>query len=84
MDLVVEFVLRNLATTSNFVEFRDSWNFTFFEAPRVAGDTWHTMSGSQCATCQVQDASKNELKWGHRRHVAPWDWMEIQSRWING
>ena len=42
----------------------------FFEALRVAGDTWHTMSGSQCATCQVQDASNNELNWGYRRHVA--------------
>ena len=26
---------RELATTSNFVEFRDSRNFTFFEAPGV-------------------------------------------------
>ena len=43
-----------------------------------------TMSGSQCTMCQVQDASNNELKWVHRRHVAPWDWMEIQSRWIKG
>ena len=29
----------------------------------MVGDTWHMMSGSQCATCQVQDASNNELKW---------------------
>ena len=28
-------VLQNLAATSNFVEFRDSLNFTFFEAPGV-------------------------------------------------
>ena len=54
MDLAIEFFSRNLATMSNFVEFRDSRdfvkfrdsrNFMFFEAPRVAGDTWHTMSG---------------------------------------
>ena len=56
-DLTVEFVSRNLATTSNFIEFRDSRNFMFFEALRVAQDTWHTMSGSQCAMCQVRDAS---------------------------
>ena len=35
MDFTVGIVLRNLATTSNFVEFRDSRNFTFFEAPGV-------------------------------------------------
>ena len=28
-------VSQNLATTSNFVEFQDSLNFTFFEAPGV-------------------------------------------------
>ena len=82
MNLAVEFVSQNLVTTSNFVEFRDSRNVMFFKAQRVVGDTWHTMSVSQCATCQVQDASNNELKWGHKRHVAPWDWMEIHSRWI--
>ena len=32
MDFTVGIVLRNLATTSNFVEFRDSWNSMFFEA----------------------------------------------------
>ena len=35
MDFTVGILLRNLATTSNFVEFRDSRNFTFFEAPGV-------------------------------------------------
>ena len=53
MDLAVEIVSRNLAITSNFVEFRDNRNFFFFEAPRVVRDTWHVLSGSQCATCQV-------------------------------
>ena len=31
-DFSVEIVSRNLATTSNFVEFRGGQNFTFFEA----------------------------------------------------
>ena len=35
MDFTVGIILRNLATTSNFVEFRDIRNFTFFEAPGV-------------------------------------------------
>ena len=35
MDFTVGIVSRNLATTSNFVEFRDNRNFTFFEAPSV-------------------------------------------------
>ena len=35
MDFTVGIFLRNLATTSNFVEFRDILNFTFFEAPGV-------------------------------------------------
>ena len=35
MDFTVRIVSRNLATTSNFVEFRDNRNFTFFEAPGV-------------------------------------------------
>ena len=35
MDFTVGIVSRNLVITSNFVEFRDSRNFTFFEAPGV-------------------------------------------------
>ena len=38
-DCTVESVSRNLATTLNFVEFRDSQKFIFFEAPRVVRDT---------------------------------------------
>ena len=34
-DFTVGIVSRNLATTSNFVEFRNSRNFTFLEAPDV-------------------------------------------------
>ena len=40
-DFTVGIVLRNLATTLNFVEFKDSRNFTFFKASRVVRDTWH-------------------------------------------
>ena len=40
MDFTIGIVSRNLATTSNFGEFRDSRNFTFFKAPRVVRDTW--------------------------------------------
>ena len=35
MDFIVGIVSRNLVNTSNFVEFRDSQNFTFFEAPSM-------------------------------------------------
>ena len=35
MDFTVGIVSRNLATASKFVEFRDSRNFTFFEASGV-------------------------------------------------
>ena len=34
-DLTVEFVLRNLITQANFVEFQYNHNFTFFEATSV-------------------------------------------------
>ena len=35
MDLIVGFVLQNLVAQENFIEFRDSENFTFFEASGV-------------------------------------------------
>ena len=38
MDSSVEIVSRNLATTSNFVGFRGSWDFMFF---RTWGVGWH-------------------------------------------
>ena len=47
MDCTVGIVSRNLANQSNFVEFRDSRNFTYFEATGVrrhmashVSDTW--------------------------------------------
>ena len=56
--------MRNLATTLNFVEFRDSRNFMFFEARRGVRDTWHFMSGPRGATCLAMGESNIELKWG--------------------
>ena len=35
MDFTVGIVSQNLATASNFVEFRDNRNFIFFEAQSV-------------------------------------------------
>ena len=63
MDFTVGIVYGNLATTLNFVKFRDSRNFMFFKALRVVQDTWHMLSGSQCVTCQVQGKSNKEPKW---------------------
>ena len=54
-DFIVGIVLRNLATTSNFVEFRESQNFMFFEESRGVRDTWHEVSGLRGATCHVQN-----------------------------
>ena len=69
MDFTIGIVSLNLATMSNFVEFRDSWNFTFFEARRGVRDTWHFVSGSRGATCQAVGKSNIELKWGsHEIH----------------
>ena len=64
MDFIVGIVTRNLATTSNFVEFRNSRDFTFFEAHRGVRDTWHVMCGPRGATCQAMGKSNMELKWG--------------------
>ena len=50
MNCTVGIVSQNLATQSNFVEFRDSRNFTYFEKTGVGqhmashvGDTWQAM-----------------------------------------
>ena len=39
MDFVVGIISQNLVTQLNFIGFRDSKNFTYFEA-RVLDDTW--------------------------------------------
>ena len=36
MDFTVRIVSRNLVSQSNFIKFRDSRNFTLFEAPGIA------------------------------------------------
>ena len=41
MEFTVGIVSRNLVTKSNFVEFQDGLNFTFFEALDVVSDRWH-------------------------------------------
>ena len=64
MDFTVGIVSRNLATMSNFVEFQDSWNFTFFNARGEVRDTWHFISGPISATCPRKKGVKHELKWG--------------------
>ena len=56
-DSTVGIVSRNLATTPNFVEFLDNWNFTFLEARKGVRDTWHFMSGLRGATCPGQNGS---------------------------
>ena len=50
MDLIVGFVMRNLIAQANFVKFRDSRNFMFFEETGVGrhmashvSHTWHAM-----------------------------------------
>ena len=48
MDFTVGIVTQNLATTSTFVEFGDSRNFTFFEATGV---------GCRKKTCDVTDVT---------------------------
>ena len=69
MDFTVGIVSRNLATTSNFIKFRDIQNFMFFEATGVVWDTWHLVSGLRGATCQSMINSNIELKWGsHETH----------------
>ena len=77
MNFTVGIVFRNLGTTSNFVEFLDSRNFTFFEALGVVRDTWHIVSGSRGATCHVQNDSNMSSNGPHERHVATCDFVEI-------
>ena len=47
MDFTIGIASRNLVTTLNFFEFRDSRNFTFFEALEGMHDTWHVLGGQE-------------------------------------
>ena len=79
MDFTVGIVSRNLAITSNFIEFLDSRNLV---APGVVRDTWHLVSGSRGATCHVQNESNNEPSGAHMRHMASCHLREIRGRWM--
>ena len=74
MNFTVGIVSENLATTSNFVKFRDGQNFTFFEAMRGVRDTWYFMSGSKGATCPEKNGSNNEPSGAHMRHMESSHW----------
>ena len=70
MDFTVGIVSRNLATTSIFVEFRDSRNLHVFrgnerQAGHMAHFEWHT-------GCHVSRAGSVKLRsrWGPREHMA--------------
>ena len=82
MDFTVGIVLRNLATTSNFVESQDSRNFKFFEVPGVVRDTCHIVNGSKGSMCHVQNELNMDSNGTHERHVATCDWVKIHGKWI--
>ena len=63
MDFTVGIVSRNLATTSNFVEFRDRRNFMFFKARRGCM-TLGTFWVAQRRHVSSADAVKLDVKWG--------------------
>ena len=65
MDFIVGIVSRNLATMSNFIKFRDSRNFTFFEARRGVRDTWHFMSGARGSMCPGKNDSNMSSSGAH-------------------
>ena len=82
MDFTVGIVLWNLATTSNFFEFRDNRNFTFFKATGNAGHLtyfeWLTM-------CHVSGADLVKQGEPSGAHVDMWHLLigwKIQSGWI--
>ena len=85
MDFTVGIVLRNQATMSNFLKFRDSWNFMFLKARRGVRDTWHFMSGSRGATCPMQNGSNMSSSEGPMGDM--WQLLigeKSQSGWISG
>ena len=81
-DFTVGIVSRNLATTSNSVKFRDSRNFTFFEALRVVQDTWRICVAQDETRVKWRASKKNSSSGTQKIHVATHDWREIQGRWI--
>ena len=65
MDFTIGIISRNIDTMSNFVEFQDNRNFTFFEARRGEWDTCHFMSDSRDATCPSQNGSNMSSSGAH-------------------
>ena len=64
MDFTVGIVSRNLATTSNFVEFQDIQNLHIFQGnERREGHLVHFLSGTQVPCVKLQ-FSQVELKVG--------------------
>ena len=63
MNFTIGIVSRNLATTSNFVEFRDSNNFHVFRGDE--GSTRHLAHFEWLKVCHVSSAElvKHELKY---------------------
>ena len=82
MDFTVGIFSRNLATTSNFIKFRDSRNFMIFKAWRGVRDIWHFMSSSGGSTCPGQNGSNNEPSGAHMRHMTSCHWRKIHGSWI--
>ena len=79
MDFTVGIVSQNLATMSNFIEFRDNQHFRFFKARRGVQDSWYFVSGSKRCHVSWEERVKHELKCGaHERQMAPCEWVEIQ------
>ena len=70
MDFTIGIISQSLVTSSNFVEFQDSRNFTFFEAPRAMSDTWHMLDGSYGSMCQMESKSNKCLSGTHVGHVS--------------
>ena len=68
----------------NFIEFRESHNFMFFEAPRVKSDTWHKLDCYSEATCQKENKSNKSSSGTHVGHVSPYMRLGNPKFRING
>ena len=61
MDFTVGIVSRNLTTTSNFVEFRDSRNLHVFRGNRGSAEHLTHFEWLKSATCHVKIYSNKEI-----------------------
>ena len=62
-DFTIEIVSQNLVTTSNFVKFRDSQNFTFFEVSKVTSDTLAYVGWLIGSHVSTGEQVKHKSKW---------------------